>query len=143
MLVYELYELSLHAYFELLKWVKLFFLKSKYFNWHYFLIIIFSPSSTYLVSLLFIYHSSGPICHSSSPRGFLGDTSVKEPDCQCRRHRRCGYNSWSGRSPGGGSSGVATHSSILAWKSLQTEEPGRLQARVSQWVRHEWSNLTH
>ena len=27
---------------------------------------------------------------------------------------------------------VATHSSILAWKSLQTEEPGRLQSIVSQ-----------
>ena len=27
---------------------------------------------------------------------------------------------------------VATHSSILAWKILWTEEPGRLQSMVSQ-----------
>ena len=28
--------------------------------------------------------------------------SDKEPAYQCRRHRRCGFDSWSGRSPGGG-----------------------------------------
>ena len=31
--------------------------------------------------------------------------------------------------------GVATHSSILAWKILWTEEPGRLQSMESQRVR--------
>ena len=31
----------------------------------------------------------------------------------------------SGRSPGGG---IATHSSILAWRIPWTEEPGRLQS---------------
>ena len=30
---------------------------------------------------------------------------------------------------------VATHSSILAWKILRTEEPGRLQSMESQRVR--------
>ena len=34
-----------------------------------------------------------------------------------------------GRSPGGGN---GTHSSVLAWKSLWTEEPGRLQSMASQ-----------
>ena len=33
--------------------------------------------------------------------------------------------------------GVATHSSILAWKILWTEEPGRLQSMESQRVRHD------
>ena len=33
--------------------------------------------------------------------------------------------------------GVATHSSILAWKILWTEEPGRLQAMNLQRVRHD------
>ena len=32
--------------------------------------------------------------------------------------------------------GMATHSNILAWRSLWTEEPGRLQSMGSQRVRH-------
>ena len=31
---------------------------------------------------------------------------------------------------------MATHSSVLAWKILWTEEPGRLQSMGSQRVRH-------
>ena len=38
---------------------------------------------------------------------------------------------------------MATHSSILAWKILWTEEPGGLQSTASQRVRHDWSNLAH
>ena len=33
--------------------------------------------------------------------------------------------------------GMATHSSILAWKILWTEEPGGLQSLGSQRVRHD------
>ena len=33
--------------------------------------------------------------------------------------------------------GMATHSSILAWSILWTEEPGRLQSMESQIVRHD------
>ena len=33
---------------------------------------------------------------------------------------------------------MATHSSILAWKIPQTEEPGRLQSMGSQRVGHDW-----
>ena len=32
---------------------------------------------------------------------------------------------------------LATHSSILAWRILWTEEPGRLQFKGSQRVRHD------
>ena len=32
---------------------------------------------------------------------------------------------------------MATHSSILAWQILWTEEPGRLQSMGSQRVRHD------
>ena len=32
---------------------------------------------------------------------------------------------------------MATHSSILAWKIPQTEQPGRLQSMKSQRVRHD------
>ena len=45
-----------------------------------------------------------------------------------------------GRSPGGG---LATHSSILAWEILWTEEPGGLQSMWSQTVRHSWSSWAH
>ena len=37
--------------------------------------------------------------------------------------------------------GVATHSSILAWRMPWTEEPGGLQSIGLQRVRHNWSNL--
>ena len=33
--------------------------------------------------------------------------------------------------------GMATHSSILAWRIPQTEEPGRLRSIGSQRVRHD------
>ena len=36
--------------------------------------------------------------------------------------------------------GVATHSSILAWRIPWTEEPGRLQSRGSQRAGHHWSD---
>ena len=34
--------------------------------------------------------------------------------------------------------GMATHSSILAWRIPWTEEPGRLQSMQSQKVEHDW-----
>ena len=37
--------------------------------------------------------------------------------------------------------GMATHSSILAWRLPWTEEPGRLQSIGSQRAGHNWSNL--
>ena len=37
--------------------------------------------------------------------------------------------------------GVATHSSLLAWKSSWTEEPGGLQSMGSHRVGHDWSDL--
>ena len=37
--------------------------------------------------------------------------------------------------------GMATHSSILAWRIPWTEEPGRLQSIGSHRVRHNWSDL--
>ena len=35
--------------------------------------------------------------------------------------------------------GMATHSTILAWRIPRTEEPGRLQSWESQRVRHNWA----
>ena len=36
--------------------------------------------------------------------------------------------------------GMATHSSILAWRIPWTEEPGGLQSMGSQRVGHDWSD---
>ena len=49
--------------------------------------------------------------------GFPGGPSGKEPTCQCRRQRDMGSI------PGGN---MATHSNVLAWRILWTEEPGGL-----------------
>ena len=37
--------------------------------------------------------------------------------------------------------GVATYSSILAWRTPWTEEPGRLESMGSHGVRRDWSDL--
>ena len=72
----------------------------------------------------------------SSTRGFPGGTSGKEPTCQCRRHKRCGFNPWIRKIPWR----RAWHSSILAWGIPWTEEPGGLQSIGLQRVRHIWRN---
>ena len=38
--------------------------------------------------------------------------------------------------------GMATHSSVLAWRIAWTEEPGRLQSMGSQRVGHDWVTNT-
>ena len=38
--------------------------------------------------------------------------------------------------------GITTHSSILAWRISETEEPGRLHSMGSKRVRHDWGNWT-
>ena len=32
-------------------------------------------------------------------KGFPSDTSSKEPPCQCKRHKRCGFDPWVGKIP--------------------------------------------
>ena len=39
--------------------------------------------------------------------------------------------------------GMATYSSILAWRISWTEEPGGLQSRGAQIVGHEWVTNKH
>ena len=39
--------------------------------------------------------------------------------------------------------GLATHSSILAWRIPWTEGPGGLQSMGSQRVGHDWRDLAH
>ena len=71
--------------------------------------------------------------------GFLGCANGKEPACQCRGLKRCGFKLWVGKIPGGGH-GYPLH--ILAWRVPWTEEPGGLQFIESQRVRHR-SDSTH
>ena len=71
--------------------------------------------------------------------GLSGATSGKELTCQCRRHKRYGFNPWVGKIPWRGDpleDGMATHSSILAWRIPWIEEPGKLQ---SMGVANHWT----
>ena len=48
------------------------------------------------------------------------DTSGKKPTCQCRRHRRCGFDSWIGKIPW-----------RRAWQPTPVFLPGELQGQTS------------
>ena len=46
------------------------------------------------------YHITySPLTHLRKIGGFPDGTSGKEPACQCRRHRRCGFDPWVGKIP--------------------------------------------
>ena len=72
---------------------------------------------------------------------FPGGASSKEIICQCRRCKRRGFNAWVGKISL--EEGMATHSNILAWRMLWTEEPGWLQPIWLKRVRHDWSESAH
>ena len=68
--------------------------------------------------------------------GFPGGLDSKESACNMGDL---------GSIPGSGKSletRMATHSSILAWRTPWTEEPGGLQSMGSQRVRHDWTTNT-
>ena len=66
--------------------------------------------------------------------GFPGGAFGKEPTCQCRRHRRGQFDPLDREDPL--DEGMATHSSILAWRISRTEDPGSLQSIVLHRVGH-------
>ena len=55
--------------------------------------------------------------------------SSEGPACQCRRCGRLEFDSRVGKIP---EKGMAAHSSVLAWETLWTEEPGGPQFMGSQ-----------
>ena len=61
--------------------------------------------------------------------------SGKESICQCRIHKRCGFDPWFVKIPW--SRKRQPNSSILAWRISSTEEPGGLQSVGSQRVGHD------
>ena len=71
--------------------------------------------------------------HGASPGAW------EEPVCKCRRHKKCGFYPWVGKTPL--EEGMATHSSSLAWRIPWMEESGRLSFIVLPRVGHKWSDL--
>ena len=66
---------------------------------------------------------------------FPGGASGKEPVCQSRRCKRCGFGSLVQEDPL--KEGMATHSGILDWETPGTEAPGGLQSIGLQRVGHD------
>ena len=67
-------------------------------------------------------------------KGFPGDASGKEPVCQCRRCRRCGFNPWVGRSREG-------HGNLLQYSCLENPNGQMSLVACSPWG-HKESNTT-
>ena len=68
-----------------------------------------------------------------SPQSSLGGSVTKNPPANAGDARELGSIPEWGKSL---EKEMSTHSSILAWEMAQTEEPGGLQSRGSQRVRH-------
>ena len=67
----------------------------------------------------------------------LGHISAKEPNCQCKKHKRHGFNPWVGEISGG------EHGNPLQYSSLKNPmESGGLQTIGLQRVKHDWSFLS-
>ena len=85
--------------------------------------------------------------------GFPDGSVGKESACKCRRHRRCGFDPWVGKVSWSRKwqpiAIMATHSNILAWKSLWTAEPGGLQSMdckgldTTEWLTFSFATHTH
>ena len=72
------------------------------------------------------------------PMGFRGGSAVQKPPAIQETQETC-VQSLCWEDPL--EEGVATHSSIIAWRIPWTEEPGGLQFMGSQRVGHDWNNL--
>ena len=68
--------------------------------------------------------------------GFPDSSNGKESACNAGVSEDAGSIPGLGRTPGWG---IATHSGILAWEIPWREEPGGLQYKGLQRVRHDWA----
>ena len=89
--------------------------------------------------LLSIYLGVELLDHMVIPRSFPGGTGGKEHACQWRRHKSCRFDPWVRKIPW--RSGWRPTLVFLPGESPWTEEPGGLQSKESQRVKHIWSNL--
>ena len=64
---------------------------------------------------------------------------VKNLPAKAGETKKHTFDPWVGKIPL--EEGMATHSSILAWRIPWTEEPGGLQSIEPHRVRHDWSDL--
>ena len=79
------------------------------------------------------YHITySQLTHLRKIEGFPDGMSGKEPACQCRRHRRCGFDPWVGKIP------------WRAWQPTPVLLPGEPMDRGVCWARvgHDWSDLS-
>ena len=68
-----------------------------------------------------------------------GALAVRNPPANAGRLKRHGFDPFSQKDPL--EEGMATHCSILAWRILWTQEPGRLQSVGLHRVRYDPGNL--
>ena len=73
--------------------------------------------------------------------GFPGGTSGKELACQCRRHKRHGFNPWAGKIPW--RRAWQPTPVILVWRIPGTEEPGGLESIALQRIEHTTEATSH
>ena len=90
------------------------------------------------IFIIWPFKKAFSIC-SHRKLGFPSDASGKEPSRQFRTHET---QIWSLGQEYPLEEGVATHSSILAWKIPWTEKPGVLWSIGWQRVRQDWSKLS-
>ena len=65
--------------------------------------------------------------------GFPGSTSGKERAWQCRSHKRCWFDPWVGRSPGGG------HSNPLQYSYLENLTDREAWQATVPWLTKSWT----
>ena len=70
--------------------------------------------------------------------GIPGSTRGKEPTCQCRRHKRHGFDPWVGKMP---QRRKWQQTPVFYLKNWMDRGDGRLQSIRLQWVRHSWRDL--
>ena len=73
---------------------------------------------------------------------FPGSTSGKEPTCQCRRHKRCGFNPWLGKIPRRRAwqpTPVFLPGESHGWRSLVGYSPWGLT--TDSWTRLRWLSI--
>ena len=68
-------------------------------------------------------------------KGFPGGACGKEPACQRRRHKRCGFNPWVGKIPGGG------HGDPLQYTCLENPMEREAWQTTVRWVAKSWTGL--
>ena len=95
---------------------------------------------TYRCSYMLINVKSNYFLLKYSWLAFCSGSAIKESSCNAGATGDTG--TISGREDPL-EEGMATHSSIPAWRIPRTEEPGRLQSTGLQRVGHDWSDLAH